>query len=589
MPGSADIEQLFDLQYVIPEDLVTCKLCSGVFKSPHTLPCLHTFCRTCLEVEQISRDAGNKTVACPTCDYGCKLDCVQEQTPRTNFFLAGLADSFWELRCKGSTLSKHQCALCTEKLCVIACGGCSLRMCSKCALSHISKNPPRDHRLFRLEEGSMSLMNDDAVRPHRDEKISCRHHPDNQIQSFCCTCNVPTCTKCVMEDHGKPGHEISFMAGVARMKQQDLKQAMKLLKTQAKFINKGILAAKTEADKITEHSAKAKSKIDSHAENLIAQIMNMKELAKNKVRDLVQLKTNILKNQINELEKRVAAIQSTEKFANALLKYANPAEYLTSEDTLCNRVLQLVNEDVQYTPKETGDVIFEVDEAPVQHGFGILRSTSVSGDNSSCTRVKTVFRVGEEQKIVIATRNRENEIVAAYNSVTAELAYPSGKTKELDVEHNLDDLSHTVKFCCLDEGKYLLKVNVGGFPLNGSPFTIKVVPQEGTFKEFGGFGDTIMDTPPSIEGVAINLQNHVVLADKTNHQLQILDSFCNYAGSVEFRICRSRFLRMTLRCRTMVSVLWPMMLTKKWSSGAREMKLPGHLVKENSTARKVWP
>ncbi|CAH1243766.1 TRIM3 [Branchiostoma lanceolatum] len=46
------------------EYILTCALCRGRFDHPKELPCLHTFCRGCLE-----RHVGGKTVTfnCPTC------------------------------------------------------------------------------------------------------------------------------------------------------------------------------------------------------------------------------------------------------------------------------------------------------------------------------------------------------------------------------------------------------------------------------------------------------------------------------------------------------------------------------------------
>ena len=49
----------------LAEDL-TCGVCLEEYKDPRALPCLHVYCRTCLDV-LISQSADPKTVTCPVC------------------------------------------------------------------------------------------------------------------------------------------------------------------------------------------------------------------------------------------------------------------------------------------------------------------------------------------------------------------------------------------------------------------------------------------------------------------------------------------------------------------------------------------
>ncbi|KAI0221542.1 hypothetical protein LSAT2_027143, partial [Lamellibrachia satsuma] len=50
---------------------LSCTLCLNRFDDPKVLPCLHTFCRRCLE-EQLRRDR-TKRLLCPTCKQEAPL------------------------------------------------------------------------------------------------------------------------------------------------------------------------------------------------------------------------------------------------------------------------------------------------------------------------------------------------------------------------------------------------------------------------------------------------------------------------------------------------------------------------------------
>ncbi|XP_070570089.1 tripartite motif-containing protein 2-like [Ptychodera flava] len=72
----------------IGEDFLTCTICYSQFRTPKTLPCLHTFCEYCL----IPLVAKNKTLRCPTCRKPFQLHKGDVSQLQTNFFINNLMD-----------------------------------------------------------------------------------------------------------------------------------------------------------------------------------------------------------------------------------------------------------------------------------------------------------------------------------------------------------------------------------------------------------------------------------------------------------------------------------------------------------------
>merc|ERR1711915_450119 len=67
------------------EDLLTCKLCLGIFKDPVTLSCDHSFCFSCLQKNWEQ----NKSENCPFCRKKSTKDNLV-----VNSTLREMADSF---------------------------------------------------------------------------------------------------------------------------------------------------------------------------------------------------------------------------------------------------------------------------------------------------------------------------------------------------------------------------------------------------------------------------------------------------------------------------------------------------------------
>lgn len=83
----------------LTEDL-TCGVCLEEYKDPRALPCLHVYCRACLDV-LIARSRDPKYVACPVCRKEARTpDCATSEGFPSDFRIKRLL----ELR---KTLDKH--------------------------------------------------------------------------------------------------------------------------------------------------------------------------------------------------------------------------------------------------------------------------------------------------------------------------------------------------------------------------------------------------------------------------------------------------------------------------------------------------
>ncbi|CAC5359090.1 unnamed protein product [Mytilus coruscus] len=117
--GSVNIEREED-------DLLACSICLETYKTPKYLPCLHTFCKVCINqyiLSSVTKDKnGNKGFSCPVCrqlvsigEQSSNRECWAEELPNNHLIISMIdrkALQKQEKLCNVCELSRVMEALC---------------------------------------------------------------------------------------------------------------------------------------------------------------------------------------------------------------------------------------------------------------------------------------------------------------------------------------------------------------------------------------------------------------------------------------------------------------------------------------------
>ncbi|MGH0129343.1 UNVERIFIED_CONTAM: hypothetical protein FKN15_051230 [Acipenser sinensis] len=209
----------------------------------HVLPCLHAFCRQCLEGQRSPGDP--LKLKCPTCDQKVSIsESGVEALPSSNFFLNNLLDvvvSSEEQNKNGCRSNKHshgllgthhlgeaQCSSCDEgNPATSHCLDCQEYLCDNCVLAHQRVRLTKDHFIERfIDSLQMASRNSNSnntpitlsqsfhsaypLMPVFQDRMSiCQQHDNEVFRFFCDTCSVPICRECSVGRH--VGHSFIYL------------------------------------------------------------------------------------------------------------------------------------------------------------------------------------------------------------------------------------------------------------------------------------------------------------------------------------------------------------------------------------------
>ncbi|ESP02692.1 hypothetical protein LOTGIDRAFT_137956, partial [Lottia gigantea] len=180
-------------------DLCSCGICDRPTISPKCLPCMHTFCKSCLNchiLEELEANQnGKKTFQCPRC--GVSIQIPQNSVePHTDNF----KDDVFVNR-----LSEVISIYNVDKLCDICdrsdiespavdwCTDCFDSMCQKCKTVHLNGRATSRHSVIQLEElRNMSV--EDITK--RQKSTTCRNHEREIVKFYCDRCKIALCGIC---------------------------------------------------------------------------------------------------------------------------------------------------------------------------------------------------------------------------------------------------------------------------------------------------------------------------------------------------------------------------------------------------------
>ena len=182
------------------KDELKCGICLELFQDPRSLPCLHTFCRECI---QRSLNETDHSLKCPVCR--AKHEVNEEGAgllPVNQYALQEL-----QQRREDSDGQQAECKSCGEQAPVVAwCEDCDAMICQQCLSQHKKLLIFRDHltkpfKKFKNANESIAIENGDSTDPASEKQVmfsKCPTHGNERLKFLCTICSELVCSDCLL-------------------------------------------------------------------------------------------------------------------------------------------------------------------------------------------------------------------------------------------------------------------------------------------------------------------------------------------------------------------------------------------------------
>ena len=453
----------------------TCKTCSELYTDPRMLPCLHSFCKKCLQ-KLLEEQGAGQTLKCPTCNNNVPIptggiDAIPQDIRASN------EANIQGYEAKITSASNTSCDRCIDTSngpSVSFCCNCCEFLCKVCSEDHKRWRKTLTHELVEVGEGKKESQIH-AIPP---KHLSCGQHPDENLKFFCKTCETLICRDCIVLEHN--GHTYNRIEKIAEKEKADLLASI----GDAETAKSSIENAMAQREKITQQVQARKKAVDdtisSGFKQLYAALHSREEALLAKSTEVSIGKTSALAIQNEELKRMRDEIADTCQLISGAAQSYTPNEILSTKKLMKAKLQALLQRFHGYSLEltETDFMPTSLDVVPLVSQVAALGMVSGGSCPSRSTASNFIPRatVNTVRNIVITARDEAGITVTYSGEIIKGVLSLMGSTNPPVKGETTDngDGTYMISLTPTTTGEHELAVSINGQPIKRSPFVISV-------------------------------------------------------------------------------------------------------------------
>ncbi|XP_066303015.1 tripartite motif-containing protein 2-like [Branchiostoma lanceolatum] len=496
------------------DQFLTCSVCMLHFRDPRVLPCLHTFCRECLQ-----EWAAKQQPQCPTCRTQVCLPDQGVAGLRTNFYVNNLLDFAAAKKGAGPGVPCQVCEGNVEGS-KSWCADCAKLMCESCTLLHRKFPLFEDHEV--TPENALKAEKD-VGKFHR--KRHCKKHKNQELVFYCESCNALACTACTVVDHrpGK-GHNPVEISTVAQRKKETLQGLLQDMDPRLKKIQAAVKEVEKKMSNLMPSKEAATDQAKAYFRQLADLLQKREQQILSQIDEQCRADGKALQTKKEAIEFELAGLTSAQTFCQQAVEHGSDVHILEVGNQVQTRVETLLAKqpdlesywsEFQFVENTAvSDVEKEVDS------FGGVK-TNV--DVSKCkVAVKPAIQ-GFACIAELTTTNQEGRPCDTNSkAVTTNMEDPSGTNIPTQLRlksRGVWEISYVPKVT----GKHRLEVKVNSQHVTGSPFDVEVKGKDTPVLTIGRKGSGVGKLGGPI-GVAVDKDGNIAVVEHGNKRVQVFDT-----------------------------------------------------------------
>eukprot|EP00058_Branchiostoma_floridae_P022503 XP_002607993.1 hypothetical protein BRAFLDRAFT_213530 [Branchiostoma floridae] len=363
----------------ITDEFLVCQVCLEDFKQPKMLPCLHTFCQSCLERLLATEPAGK--LDCPTCRQDVALPRNGVQGLKSNFLVGKLRD--------------------------------------------ILQQQPKGETSEAREDGAASELRE-------RETSKCEDHQELN-KFYCDTCHRVICLHCVVTAH--KDHRYVEIEKAAEREGANIKAKLTTVKNTADLHQNWIQDLQSVKDEWSSQVQRTEEQIRKQVNSIIEAAKKVGNDRIAQLRAMNAAREKQMQAAMEAAEMDLASARSCVQFTDNVLEYGSPAELMSVAGELTGRLDQIADEKKAGKADMTKDLVnltvkpstYNV-EKEVSKLVGEITKTLIpmlSSPPTLTTQVRTNMVIGKDdgglKRIKVVGEDRDGQFQSLESlAVTAE-------------------------------------------------------------------------------------------------------------------------------------------------------------------------
>ena len=449
-----------------------CSVCLNTYDVPKTLPCLHTFCKNCIE------------------------ECILK---RPSAIAEELAEN--EMRCPNCR-QKH----------TLPPGGV--------------EDIPINFEIRAIIELLQSVPSS-PTHP-ASQASNCKECTKKNVECFCEDCRVLVCALCALENHNK--HTVKRMEVACQKHRDALDETIGDVVACCLEVNNALTKNKEVLDTLRHDAGNCSKTIKAVFDSLRAHLDNREGALLTAIEKVEQGKSTLLNNQREKLNGLKTELNDLIGEAMQLLSEKEVSHFFAHKDKLNDRLVKKVEDICEIQLGPCCDHFIEqhclpVDVANLTHAIKHFGSVYCEISPEHCTAegkglLETL--VDNESHFTVTLRDMYGNAGCEEMAEVLVNISPERKPAIYHAQLNAEpDGTYKVKYTVTERDVIIINITVNGTHIKNSPF--KVIPSTHNFEKGIEFWEVTSDIHEA-GGCAIGIHGEVIVIDTQRCCVMVFDS-----------------------------------------------------------------
>ena len=506
----------------VPNDPVSliCSLCDKTYQykdGPLMLPCLHSFCKSCL-ARHIKKNQLAVKISCPSCKSHFPHPSDVSHFP-LNLRLSHLAEN------KELAGGNAKCQKCegTPQDATFFLYNYSMFLCSKCKNDY--------HRFVNVEDlefGDLAKIEKGEAKLCSSSFSKCPQHKEKLIL-FCEVCSQLICMTCAQTKHQY--HKKSSPTEKSDEEKKALQEHMDSVNDALDTMNQTLQQIELIRDSIKVSAREATKRINKACDDLTQAVENKRKHLLETCQEIAEGKDEVLLNQAHDIEHLRKELGFVKLHAIDAINNHCLEEILSVKESIKCRLNQTMEiyqgQSMELTENDTIDTSLEIEPVVKKiQSFGFFCNVPYPSECHVDGLALPLANVGKEKKVTVVLKDKAGKQIDGKACFQYHLRRVSDDPECESVlqgvtvtQSDKRDGTATLTFTPNQSGKYELTIMVRNRPI-ANPYVIHA-QQPRDYRNFHNVQVITKDIGGHCRCVAVHDNGSVYATDCSNHTIKV--------------------------------------------------------------------